>query len=172
MKKKYPNGALSLTVRTWDKDTNGLFDYSTKQTTNSKEIIENSAIMFRKDNFIKENTNEENKEALFKINKNGTNQYLIENLIDTNMEANIDNIAKINNNFWYVVNDNDSLEDNNKIKNRNKNYYLVKNDIIKLGRLKFVLKTKKKPLRIIYKIHLLYMIKIMNLNYSQLKIPL
>ena len=55
------------------------------------------------------------------------------------MEANVENIAKINNKFWYVVNDNQSLEDNNKIKNRNKNYYLVKNDIIKLGRLKFVL---------------------------------
>ena len=138
MKKKYPNGCLNLTIRTWDKDTNGLFDYSAKQTTNSKEIIENSASMFRKDHFIKESTSEENKEALFKINKNGTN-YLIENLIEANMEANIDNIAKINNKFWYVVNDNDSLEDNNKIKNRNKNYYLVKNDIIKLGRLKFVL---------------------------------
>lgn len=139
MKKKYPNGALTLTIRTWDKDTNGLFDYSTKQTTNSRETIENSATMCRKDHFIKESSNQENKEVLFKIDKNGTNQYLIENKIETNMEANIENIAKINNNFWYVVNDNESLEDNNKIKNRNKNYYLVKNDIIKLGRLKFVL---------------------------------
>ena len=139
MNKRYPNGALNLIVKTWDKDTNGLFDYSSKQTINSKETIENSATIIRKDNFIKASNDEPKKEALFNISKNGANKYLIENKIEINMEANVENIAKINNKFWYVVNDNQSLEDNNKIKNRNKNYYLVKNDIIKLGRLKFVL---------------------------------
>ena len=139
MNKRYPNGALNLIVKTWDKDTNGLFDYSSKQTINSKETIENSATIIRKDNFIKASNDEPKKEALFNVSKNGANKYLIENKIEINMEANVENIAKINNKFWYVVNDNQSLEDNNKIKNRNKNYYLVKNDIIKLGRLKFVL---------------------------------
>jgi hypothetical protein len=57
------------------------------------------------------------------------------------MDANVENIAKINNNCWYVCNDNknSSFEINKKNKNKNVNYYLTKNDIIKFGRLKFSL---------------------------------
>ena len=34
MNKKVQNGTLKLTTKTWDKDTNGLFDYSTKTIKN------------------------------------------------------------------------------------------------------------------------------------------
>lgn len=60
------------------------------------------------------------------------------------MEANAENIAKINNNCWYICNDNqNNFIEQNKVKknykNKNDDYYLLKNDIIKFGRVKFAL---------------------------------
>ena len=42
------------------------------------------------------------------------------------MEQNQENISKINNKLWYVV-------------NKNEKYYITKNDIIKLGRIKYII---------------------------------
>ena len=148
MSQKLFNGNLKLLAKTWDKDTNGLFDYSTKSTKKSKEAIQNTTCLVRKYDEIKSEPNEllnkeENAEILFKIEKrNNSNTYLFENNVDKNMEASGENIAKINNNCWYVCNDNENPEQNNnkkKNKNKNVNYYLAKNDIIKFGRLKFSL---------------------------------
>ena len=41
MNKKVQNGTLKLTTKTWDKDTNDLFDYSTKTIKKSNEAIQN-----------------------------------------------------------------------------------------------------------------------------------
>ena len=41
MRQKVQNGTLKLTTKTWDKDTNGLFDYSTKTIKKSNETIQN-----------------------------------------------------------------------------------------------------------------------------------
>ena len=149
MSQKVQNGTLKLTTKTWDKDTNGLFDYSTKTIKKSNEAIQNSTSLIRNNLEIKSASNElikENEELLFKIEKKpNSNAYLFENNVNKNMEANGENIAKINNNCWFVCNDNEnaSFEQNNannkKNKNKNVNYYLTKNDIIKFGRLKFSL---------------------------------
>ena len=148
MSQKLQNGTLKLSIKTWDKDTNGLFDYSTKGIKKSTEAIQNSISLIRNNLEVKSASNEliqENEELLFKIEKKpNSNEYLFENNVNKNMEANGENIAKINNNCWYVCNNNEnaSFEQNNtkkNNKNKNVNYYLTKNDIIKFGRLKFSL---------------------------------
>lgn len=145
MSQKGSNGTLKIVTRTWDKDTNGLFDYSTKTTKKVNEDIKNTTYLIRKNDEIKSDPNElikEYAELLFKIDKApNSNTFLFENKVDKNMDANVENIAKINNNCWYVCNDNknSSFEINKKNKNKNVNYYLTKNDIIKFGRLKFSL---------------------------------
>jgi len=145
MNQKVPNGTLKLVAKTWDKDTNGLFDYSTKTIKKVNEDIRNTTCLIRKNDEIKSEPNElitENEELLFKIDKMpNSNTFIFENKVDKNMVANVENIAKINNNCWYVCNDNKSpfFEINKKNKNKNVNYYLSKNDIIKFGRLKFSL---------------------------------
>ena len=148
MSQKLQNGTLKLSIKTWDKDTNGLFDYSTKGIKKSTEAIQNSISLIRNNLEVKSASNEliqENEELLFKIEKKpNSNEYIFENNVNKNMEANGENIAKINNNCWYVCNNNEnaSFEQNNtkkNNKNKNVNYYLTKNDIIKFGRLKFSL---------------------------------
>ena len=125
MSQKVSNGTLKLTTKTWDKDTNGLFDYSTKSTKKSNEAINNSTNLIRDNLEIKSASNElikENEELLFKIDKKpNSNVFLFENNVNKNMEANGENIAKINNNCWFVCNDNEnpSFEKNN-IKKKNK----------------------------------------------------
>ena len=142
MKATNSNGSLNLVAKSWEKDANGLFDYTNKNVKNSKESIQTSTCLTRKDNYIKSKQNDniqQNEEFLFNITKKEGNKYLIENNLDINMEPSEENISKINNKPWYVVNDCPISDDHNKIKNKNKNYYLVKNDIIKLGRIKLVL---------------------------------
>ena len=130
MNQKVPNGTLKLVAKTWDKDTNGLFDYSTKTIKKVNEDIRNTTCLIRKNDEIKSESKElitENEELLFKIDKMpNSNTFIFENKVDKNMVANVENIAKINNNCWYVCNDNKSpfFEINKKNKNKNVNYYL------------------------------------------------
>lgn len=134
------NGDLIISTQTWDKDTNGLFDFCSKDIETKKESIKDTTCLIRENNSVKKILNDDDKpgeEKLFKIIKKEGGKYLFENKIDFNMEPSVENISKINNNLWYVINDDSKLKEggNNKIKNMN--YYLTKNDIIKLGRLKF-----------------------------------
>ena len=148
MSKRLPNVTLKLCSKTWDKDTNGLFDYSTKTIKKATEVIQASTCLIRKNHEIKSAPNEtfeQNEEKLIKIEKKeNSNIYYFDNKVEKNMEANAENIAKINNNCWYICNDNqNNFIEQNKVKknykNKNDDYYLLKNDIIKFGRVKFAL---------------------------------
>ena len=119
--------------KTWDKDTNGLFDYYSKETSNFKSSIYEDMELIRNGHEVKEvktgiliDEKEDNIETLFNIKKQDK-EFIIENNIEINMEQNEENINKINNKLWYVVHQ------------KNKKYYLLKNDIIKLGRIKYLI---------------------------------
>ena len=119
--------------KTWEKDTNGLFDYYSKETSNFKSSIYEDMELIRNGHEVKEvktgiliDEKEENTETLFNIKKQDK-EFIIENNIEINMEQNEENINKINNKLWYVVHQ------------KNKRYYLLKNDIIKLGRIKYLI---------------------------------
>ena len=116
--------------KTWDKDINGLFDYYSKETSNFKSTIYDGIELKRQGQEVKEgiliDEKEENTETLFNM-KRQEEKFIIENNIETNMEQNEENINKINNKIYYVVHQ------------KNKRYYLLKNDIIKLGRIKYLI---------------------------------
>ena len=119
--------------KTWDKDTNGLFDYYSKETSNFKSSIYEDMELIRNGHEVKEvktgiliDEKEDNIETLFNIKKQDK-EFIIENNIEINMEQTEENINKINDKLWYVVHQ------------KNKRYYLLKNDIIKLGRIKYLI---------------------------------
>ena len=131
---KKSNGSLNIIAKTWTKDTNGLYDFSSNEIVKSEESIEDSTCIKRNGDDLIYEVNEVNnkpqEEKLCKIIKKENDSYLFENEVEFNMEPNEENIDKINNKMWYVVN-------STKNKNRNKEYYLTNKDIIKVGRLKY-----------------------------------
>ena len=125
---KYDEIYMNLMSKTWIKDISGLFDYCSKDSLSFNSSIYDSMNIVRKGQEIKQDALEEkeidNIEHLFYIKKENE-KYIIENNVEINMEQNEKNINKINNNFWFVIH------------NKNKKYFLLKNDIIKLGRIKY-----------------------------------
>ena len=92
---------LSLLVigRTWEKDTNGLYDYTSKEIVEFKSYINNETSIIRKGkeilNETKEQEEEDNQENLFEIKKKENDEYIIENKVEMNMEPSEENIDKI-----------------------------------------------------------------------------
>jgi len=131
--KEENNIYLNLSSKTWDKGVKGLFDYSSKDITEFKTAINDKIYLLRKDkeiiqqNFNWDNNIEKEKEKLFCVEKINNEKYIFENNVEKNMEHNESNINLINNKIWYIT---------NKI---NKKYFLTKNDIIKLGRVKYII---------------------------------
>ena len=118
---------LNLYGNTWETNVNNLYDYQSKEIKEFKALIKDKTIIKRKDQEIfEENSNEENNEYIFNIKKSDNEKFIFENNIEINMEQNQENISKINNKLWYVV-------------NKNEKYYITKNDIIKLGRIKYII---------------------------------
>ena len=135
---------LHISSKTWLKESNGLFDYESKQTKNLKAFIGQSVCISRKGNDLNsaKNANQENnEETLFNIIKSPDSIYKIENEMQNNAEPNEENITNLNNKIWYIVNQEQMLNspNNNHFHNINKDYYITKNDVIKLGRIKFII---------------------------------
>ena len=131
---------LHLSSKTWLKDSNGLFDYESKQTKNLKAFIGQSICITRKGNELngsKKFISSDNEEMLFKITKSKNSIYTIENKVQNNLKPTEKNISYLNNKIWYKVNTDQNVNFENKY--MNKDYYLSKNDIIKLGRVKYIL---------------------------------
>ena len=136
---------VHLTTRTWLKDSNGLFDYESKQTKNLKAFIGESISITRNGcdlNSAKIFQTNKNEETILDIIKSNDSIYQFENQIKNNMEPNENNISQLNNKIWYIIN-NEPLLNNQMSKshlnNINKDYYLTQNDIIKLGRIKLII---------------------------------
>ena len=135
---------LHICSKTWVKDSNGLFDYESKQTKNLKAFIGESICITRKGydlSSAKKISSQKNEETLFNIIKSNDSIYNIENKNHFNIEPTEKNITYLNNKIWYIINSEPLL--NNQITNNhfhciNKDYYITKNDIIKLGRVKYI----------------------------------
>ena len=135
-KKQY--GSLNILAKSWKRDTNGLYDFSSTEIIKSEESINNSTLIKRNSNALIYKTNEVDNKInipeetdICNVTKKENNNYLIENKVEFNMEPNEENIDKINNKLWYVVNGDKNGN------NKNKDYFLTKNDIIKIGRVKY-----------------------------------
>jgi hypothetical protein len=143
--KDVKNEEVELIIRTWESDTNSLYNFNSYRSK-IKEII------FSKNNsgyIIKGNNNntifneiqnskfqEQYEEILFYIRKSfKTNKYEIINIPRKNMKMENYCIENLNNRLWYIVRSDNEIQD---VVN-DEDYILNENDIIKLGRKKFII---------------------------------
>lgn len=138
------NFVLSLFTRTWIRDSHGLYDYESTQTKNLNAVLADSVIIIRKRHDIKTigNINElEDEEMLINVKYEKLDKYILENPVQMLMQPTEKNIIDLSNKIWYVLKNDDTGASSSAqtVNNTNEDYYLCKNDIIKLGRVKYAL---------------------------------
>ena len=144
---------LSLCTKTWVRDSHGLFDYESNQTKHLNAILAESIYITRKKHEIKTVNNpsqlQDEEELLFNVRHDDTNKYVLESNVPVRIQPNQKNINELSNKIWYILK-NDPIKSNNSnqvIINTNDDYYLCKNDVIKLGRVKYSLNEINIPSR-------------------------
>ena len=135
---------LSLYTRTWVRDSHGLYDYESSQTRNLNAVLADSVIIARKKHEIKtvtaKNEMQPDEEMLIDVKYEKNDRYILENPVEIMMEPSEKNITDLSNKIWYVLKQEENNGNNQQtITNTNDDYYLCKNDIIKLGRVKYAL---------------------------------
>ena len=144
---------LSLCTKTWVRDSHGLFDYESSQTRNLNAVLAESIYIARKKHDIKTLSTlsdlKEEEELLFNVKNDNKDEYILENPVPELIQPTEKNINDLSNKIWYVLK-NDPNQSNNSyqtITNTNDDYYLCKNDVIKLGRVKYSLNEINIPSR-------------------------
>ena len=137
---------LSLCTKTWVRDSHGLYDYESSQTRNLNAVLAESIYIARKKHDIKtlNNINDlkpEEEELLFNVLNNKKDEYILENPVPILIQPTEKNINDLSNKIWYVLKNDPNLSNNSNqtITNTNDDYYLCKNDVMKLGRVKYSL---------------------------------
>ncbi len=145
MSGKNENFVLSLCTKTWIRDSHGLYDYESNQTKNLNAVLAESIYIGRKKHDIKTLNSpldlKQDEELLFNVKNDYKDEYALENQVPIRIQPTEKNINDLSNKIWYVLkNDpNQSNQSNQTITNTNDDYYLCKNDVIKLGRVKYSL---------------------------------
>ena len=144
---------LSLCTKTWVRDSHGLFDYESNQTKHLNAILAESVFITRKKHEIKTVNNpkqlQEEEELLFNVRHDDINKFVLESPVPVRIQPSQKNINELSNKIWYILK-NDPIKSNNSnqvIINTNDDYYLCKNDVIKLGRVKYSLNEINIPSR-------------------------
>ena len=134
---------LSLFTRTWVRDSHGLYDYESTQTKNLNAVLADNVTIVRKKHDIKTVSSKEeitDEELLLNVKYEKVDKYILENAVNFSMQPTEKNITDLSNKIWYVLRNEDPNQNaGNQIVNTNEDYYLRKNDIIKLGRVKYAL---------------------------------
>ena len=145
---------LSLSTKTWVRDSHGLFDYESFQTKNLNAILGESIYITRKRHDLKTLNNiellkEREEELLFNVRNDNKDEYILENEVPIRVQPTEQNINDLSNKIWYVLKNDPDKSNNSQqtITNTNDDYYLCKNDIIKLGRVKYSLNEINIPSR-------------------------
>jgi len=145
---------LSLCTKTWVRDSHGLFDYESNQTRNLNAVLAESIFIARRKHDIKtisslNELKQDEEELLFNVRNDNTDEYILENQVPIMIQPTEKNINDLSNKIWYVLK-NDPHQSNNStqtVTNTNDDYYLCKNDVIKLGRVKYSLNEINIPSR-------------------------
>ena len=131
-----------MDMKTHLKNIDGIFDYSSSKNKcfNIFDRKKQKIFIVRTENnnikWIKQHAHKsDGEEILFIINY--SEAFKIENLTKKNLEPNEKNINLINNDLWYIINSEDSKGLNG---NENEDYYLSENDILKFGKVKYIVK--------------------------------
>jgi hypothetical protein len=135
---------LSIATKTWSRDSHGLYDYESTQAKTAMNIFTDNAYLVRRKLDVRQLTSLENMqedELLLetKFEKLGEKYYL-SHAVPVMVEPSEKNINELQNKIWYVIkhDDNTGNNANNQIvNNRNEDYYVNLNDILKLGRVKY-----------------------------------
>ena len=142
---------LGMATKTWNKEkTNDLFNYESHSCQKAKLFFdENSKVIRTKGkiskcgNFKEENTKNDNSkknfnlsELLFSVIKED-NDYFISKQFNYNQNLSLKNIDSISNNLWYVLNSDTNKKFYKSGSKYNEDYFLNKNDIIKIGKINF-----------------------------------
>ncbi|MCQ2821356.1 MAG: E3 ubiquitin-protein ligase MARCH [archaeon] len=138
------NFVLSLFTKTWIRDSHGLYDYESTQTKNLNAVLADSVIIVRKRHDIKTLAtlaDLDDEEMLINVKYERLDEYTLENQVQFAMEPTEKNIIDLSNKIWYVLKCDEMASGNSAqtVTNTNEDYYLCKNDIIKLGRVKYAL---------------------------------
>ena len=131
------NNLLYVGTKTWRKENLGLFDYKSENTQNSTSIISQSTYFSRQKSSV---SNKNTEHILFNIENFLPDHYLLSSPLETNLLPTKENIENLNDKLYYVINQENFLNksENNQINtNKNSDYYLNENDIIKIGKEKF-----------------------------------
>ena len=148
------NFVLSLCTKTWVRDSHGLYDYESTQTKNLNAVLAESIYIARKKHDIKTlssilDLKVDEEELLFNVVNDNKDEYILENKVPFHIQPTEKNINDLSNKIWYVLK-NDPLQSNQSnqtVTNTNDDYYLCKNDVIKLGRVKYSLNEINIPSR-------------------------
>ena len=145
---------LSLSTKTWVRDSHGLYDYESNQTKNLNAVLAESILIARKKHDIKtlnslNDLRPPEEELLFSVINDNKDEYILENKVQYHIQPTEKNINDLSNKIWFVLkNDpNQSNPSNQTITNTNDDYNLCKNDVIKLGRVKYSLNEINIPSR-------------------------
>jgi len=150
--KKDNTQVLQIRARTWNRDSHGLFDYENNSVKSNSYQVEKSGFIIRKKNEVKYYHNyeqgsifgSEDKE-LFKVRVDSS-RYFLHNRIETNLNITNENLTDLQEKIWHVIvskphnnNTNNNITVNSGFVSKF-SYCLKKNDIIKLGRIKFLVR--------------------------------
>ena len=148
------NFVLSLCTKTWVRDSHGLYDYESNQTKNLNAVLAESIYITRKKHDIKtlsklNNLIPEEEELIFHVENKKMDEFILENEVTVHIQPTEKNINDLSNKIWYVLKNDpiQSNQSNQTVVNTNDDYYLCKNDVIKLGRVKYSLNEIKIPSR-------------------------
>ena len=139
--------SLSILTKTWSRDSHGLYDYESTQTKSAQNIVNDcSQFLLRKKLEIRLiNSLEEIKddELLLEAKYDKLNEsFSLCHPVHLKVEPSEKNINELQNKIWYVIKHdegNGSNTNQQNMTNKNEDYYLCLNDIIKLGRVKYAL---------------------------------
>ncbi len=139
-----------MQCKTWTRDSYGLFDYETNDYKESILYIGENRIVIRDKHDVKTlplNTNDL-KENILKLGDvffdDIINKTFISSEVGSNLKVNNKTMQDLQDKIWHVIRAS-NLNVNNNNNNENKyvsdyQYILRKNDIIKLGRIKYLVK--------------------------------
>ena len=135
---------VHLFLNTWTNDISGTYDYNNTSVNKLQTFISNSTYVVRTKYNKFKNINQhadidtdEGEDIIFYVNNPKENTFFLINFIPKNLKHTFENFNLLNNKLWYVIN-NAKSETNQLNPNYNENYYLNENDIIKLGKVKFI----------------------------------
>lgn len=135
-------GNLKLNIKTWSRDSHGLFDYEAPTTKTNQLIINNNCKLIRKKNdvrIVQENHEIEFEEReLAKIYFDNL-KIIISNPLKFGMNPTEINISDLQNKIWYVIKHDENSQENSNSIQSNGMHEIKLNEIIKLGRVKYAI---------------------------------